>query len=375
VNQAFELGNVQPKPIDAAMSPTKSNFAQTADSLLKRSGTFANLVQRAIASGGDKTSPYVQTRMEADEADREYRIAVRKLDRQRLGLEERIEETLKTLQRWEADRLRAVKTVLLQFQGTIGTAPRALEPSLKRSETLIAAYQPESDLNALIERYRTGPFRPAPQVYESVAHDEADVVFGIDLRKWADNIADSTLPQGQGEGQVPGPEADAKRPTIPPVLKALLDAMIAAYRTIPDDAERRKAWIYEVPLSAVHHLRESLNALEPTAPIAPDMLAKYDAPVLASAVRLWLLELDPPLALYEGWDEIRKIYPSVGSAAKADDEEATKKRIEELQVVLQRLPRVHLLVLDAIVQHLDKYVKLFIRYECDTESMCVDWLI
>jgi hypothetical protein len=357
------------------MSPTKSNFAQTADSLLKRSGTFANLVQRAIASGGDKTSPYVQTRMEADEADREYRIAVRKLDRQRLGLEERIEETLKTLQRWEADRLRAVKTVLLQFQGTIGTAPRALEPSLKRSETLIAAYQPESDLNALIERYRTGPFRPAPQVYESVAHDEADVVFGIDLRKWADNIADSTLPQGQGEGQVPGPEADAKRPTIPPVLKALLDAMIAAYRTIPDDAERRKAWIYEVPLSAVHHLRESLNALEPTAPIAPDMLAKYDAPVLASAVRLWLLELDPPLALYEGWDEIRKIYPSVGSAAKADDEEATKKRIEELQVVLQRLPRVHLLVLDAIVQHLDKYVKLFIRYECDTESMCVDWLI
>jgi hypothetical protein len=38
-------------------------------------------------------------RLDADAADREYRIAVRKLDRQRLGLEERIEDTLKVLQR------------------------------------------------------------------------------------------------------------------------------------------------------------------------------------------------------------------------------------------------------------------------------------
>lgn len=37
----------------------------------------------------------MRTRLEADAADREYRIATRKLDRQHFGLEERIEETLR----------------------------------------------------------------------------------------------------------------------------------------------------------------------------------------------------------------------------------------------------------------------------------------
>jgi hypothetical protein len=35
---------------------------------------------------------------------------VRRLDRQRLGLEELVEETLRILQHWEAERLAAVKT-------------------------------------------------------------------------------------------------------------------------------------------------------------------------------------------------------------------------------------------------------------------------
>ena len=38
------------------------------------------------------------------------------------------------------------------------------------------------------------------------------------------------------------------------------------------------------------------------------MLAKYDAPVLAGCVKLWAVELDPPLALWEGWEDIRKLY-------------------------------------------------------------------
>ena len=72
----------------------------------------------------------------------EYRIAVRKLDRQRLGLEERIEDVLKKLQRWEAERLQAVKTVLLQFHGTLSNLPRALEAPIERSASHIAAYLP-----------------------------------------------------------------------------------------------------------------------------------------------------------------------------------------------------------------------------------------
>ena len=74
--------------------------------------------------------------------------------------------------------------------------------------------------------------------------------------------------------------------------------------------ERCKAWIYEVPLTAVHHLCESLNAVHPEKPIPANIVTKYDAPVLASAVKLWLLELDPPIALWEGWEDLRRLYPN-----------------------------------------------------------------
>lgn len=176
---------------------------------------------------------------------------------------------------------------------------KGVPTSLERSNTLIAAYQPESDLKALIEQYRTGPFRPVPHVYESVAHDESDVVFGIDLRKWAD------AGFWHGDGTV----SAEKKDVVPPVLTAMLTALNEAYAKLPSDAEKRKTWIYEVPLVAVHHLRETLNSVPPMQDIPDDTLSKYDAPVIASAVKLWVLELDPPLCMYEGWDELRKLYP------------------------------------------------------------------
>lgn len=347
--QAFELGKA---PSDEPMSPTG---AAQADNLFKKTGTFVSLVSKALNNNSNSEPTYIRARHEADEADKTYRISVRKLDRHRLALEERVEETLKLLQRWESERLRAVKTVLLQYQGTINNLPKSLEPAIERSATLVASYQPESDLTALIERYRTGPFRPDPQIYESVAHDESDVVFGIDLRKWAEG-GWYALTQTGAPGATTPP-----RESIPPVLTALLGALDAAYATAPNDAHKRKSWIYEVPLGAVHQLRESLNAVPPGQPFPPALLGTFDLPVLAACVKLWMLELSPPLGLWEGWEEFRKLYPTVGGRVAAateteegvggsGDEEAA--RLNRVAGALLRLPRVHLLVLDAIVKHL-----------------------
>ena len=100
-------------------------------------------------------------------------------------------------------------------------------------------------------------------------------------------------------------------------------------------------------------MREALNALPVDQPIPIELVTKYDAPVIASAVKLWILELDPPLALYEGWDELRKLYPTVGSSApKAEGDQAAQEHIQGLGAALQKLPRVHLYVLDTIVKHL-----------------------
>ncbi|KAJ7504519.1 hypothetical protein B0H11DRAFT_521310 [Mycena galericulata] len=336
--RAFDLEGKNADAAAAVSSPVK-----TPDTLIKRTNTFVNLVSKALSAQNAEPA-YIKARHEADEADNTFRVATRKLDRQRLGLEERIEETLKLLQRWEMERLRAVKTVLLQYHGTLSNLPKSLEPSNERSGTLIAAYLPESDLNALIERYRTGPFRPEAQVYESVSHIETDVVFGIDLRRWAEGGWDAVS------------SGEQRKHDVPPVVTALLSALTAAYARLPNDIEKRKSWIYEVPLPAVHHLREALNAVPLDEPVPSEIFAPYDAPVIAGTIKLWLLELDPPIALWEGWDEIRKIYPAVGAAAKSEGEDAEAQRITDLGTALQRLPRVHLYVLDAVVSHLRKLI-------------------
>ncbi|KAJ3835952.1 hypothetical protein F5878DRAFT_566406 [Lentinula raphanica] len=338
--KAFDLAD---KNADAA-SPIKLQ----PDELFKRTNTLFNVVTKALHTNQSSEPTHMKARHEAEDADKAYRVAVRQLDRQRLGLEERLEDTLKTLQRWELERLRAVKTVLLQYQGTLANIPKSLEPITERQGTLIAAYQPENDLNALIERYRTGPFRPDAQVYESVAHDESDVVFGIDLRKWAEG----------GWSMMMSPNEEQKE-TVPPVVEALLAAVTAAYDKLPNDAEKRKSWIYEVPLASVHHLREALNAVPPDQPIKPELFEPFDAPVIAATLKLWLLELDPPLGLYESWEDFRKLYPTMGATliVKPEVEDAKEEKIKELCTMLQRLPRVHLYVLDAIVSHLRKLIE------------------
>jgi len=102
-----------------------------------------------------------------------------------------------------------------------------------------------------------------------------------------------------------------------------------------------------VPLPAVHVLREALNAVPPEQAIPLEVVTKFDAPVIASTVKLWALELDPPLALYEGWEEIRKLY-----RVKAEGQQTEEQHIQNLGTALQRLPRVHLYVVDVIVKHL-----------------------
>ena len=90
-----------------------------ADNIVKQSSALANFVMKQIKAGNDGQPPHVRARIEAHEADEAYRQGVRRLDRLRLALEDDIEESLKTLQRMETDRLRAVKTGAYDLSGSI----------------------------------------------------------------------------------------------------------------------------------------------------------------------------------------------------------------------------------------------------------------
>ena len=115
-------------------------------------------------------------------------------------------------------------TVLTHYHAALAKLSQSYNTTGEKVEMLITAFQPEQDVKVLIERYRTGPFRPVAQVYESIAHDESDVVFGIDLRKWADSAYWNVSTPGE-----------PKKEEIPPVLASLLAGLVEAYPKLPND--------------------------------------------------------------------------------------------------------------------------------------------
>lgn len=60
------------------------------------------------------------------------------------------------------------------------------------------------------------------------------------------------------------------------------------YPDLEGDEARRAIWLHDVPLSATHHLRNALNS----GTAAPkDVLERYEIPIVASVLKLYLLEL------------------------------------------------------------------------------------
>ena len=60
------------------------------------------------------------------------------------------------------------------------------------------------------------------------------------------------------------------------------------YPDLETDEARRNIWTVDVPLQATHHLRNAIN----NGQLVPkDVLEKYDMPIVASALKLYLLEL------------------------------------------------------------------------------------
>lgn len=449
------------------------SVTETSASSLRRSGTISAFVNSAVekmpapikaAVGGVVSAEprHLRLRRDADNAEKVYEEAVRNLDRTRCQLEEVLFEHYGLTQRWEADRIRAVQSVLASYNQAISAQGPILQQSTARSFKIHQGLDPSLELRALIRQARTGPFHPAIERFQPYYHDE----ISLGRKAGAQGVAHGWLIKNGGFGlnlslverleylerlerQQSGPAAEADPSqhlaTLPPVLTALLAALDRAYAdterwnvlvkalSAPGNAtddvaesteeqgevdnklsgkEKRKIWILEVPLSITHRLRDALIAhLNPSLadriyggngvgladgnPVPDKLLDAYDPPVLAACIKLWLLELEHSLITEELWDQIDSVYraaaaqehealaaatptmPSAGgdaagkvdaadssnvsapSAKKPEIDDATRDKIkagvlEDLCVVLNKLPKIHLACLDAIFGHLRK---------------------
>lgn len=60
------------------------------------------------------------------------------------------------------------------------------------------------------------------------------------------------------------------------------------YPDLEGDEARRGIWLVDVPLPATHHLRQAINTGKA---IPREVLERYEIPIVASALKLYLLEL------------------------------------------------------------------------------------
>ncbi|KAL2018032.1 hypothetical protein VTK56DRAFT_1348 [Thermocarpiscus australiensis] len=272
-------------------------------------------------------TPAERLRREAREADERYKAAVQKLDEMRCELEEAIFLHLRFLERCELDRLKAIKTVVLDFSGTISNVIPSLQATVDNMMLYQETVQPLGDLRYLLENYRTGSFAPKVVVYENYYNKVDDQTFGVDLEARA--------------------RADKKR--VPIIITTLLTYLDHHYPDLEGDEARRGVWLHEVPLSQTHKLRAKVNNGKPP---ALETFAKFDIPTVASLLKLYLLELPDSLVSSHVYEIIRTIY----NTPTADGGDAA--RIPVLQQTLSQLRLTNIATLDACMNHFTRLIDL-----------------
>jgi hypothetical protein len=126
--------------------------------------------------------------------------------------------------------------------------------------------QPIGDLRYLLENYRTGGFAPKVVVYENYYNSADEQTFGVDLEARA--------------------RADRKR--VPALITTILTFLDNRYPDLEGDEARRSVWLVEVPLHQTHRLRDVLNTGKG---FSVESLEPYEIPIIASVLKLYLLEL------------------------------------------------------------------------------------
>jgi hypothetical protein len=264
--KAFAMAGVpEKKSINRTFSLASTGSEGGADSPV---GTVSEYLANwnVLNNAHPNETPSQRMQREAREADEKYREGVRKLDELRCELEEAIHLHLKFLERCELDRLKAVKTVILDFSGTIGNVIPSLQSTVDQMMLFQETIQPQNDLRYLLETYRTGSFVPKVVVYENYYNKVDEQTFGIDLEARA--------------------RADKKR--VPMIVTTILTYLDHHYPDLEGDEARRGVWLLEVPLTQTHRLRAKVNDGKP---VSPDVFDEFDIPTVASLLKVYLLEL------------------------------------------------------------------------------------
>lgn len=324
--KVFQLTGIpeKKKPLDRV-----SSIGSTTDSIDSPIGAMGEMLSgwNPLSNAHPNETPADRLRRESSEADERYKAGVRKLDLLRCNLEEAMIDHMKFMERCELDRLKAIKAVILDFSGAISNVIPSLQSTVDNMMLYQETVQPLGDLRYLLENYRTGAFVPKVQVYDNYYNTVDEQTFGVDLEARA--------------------RADRKR--VPIVVTTILTFLDNHYPDLEGDEARRGIWLVDVPLAATHHLRNSINTGKA---IPRETLERYEIPIVASALKLYLLELPDSLVSSQVYEIIKTIYSTPDSSTSPE------ARISVLQNTLGQLRLANIATLDAITTHFTRLIEL-----------------
>jgi hypothetical protein len=137
------------------------------------------------------------------------------------------------------------------------------------------------------------------------------------------------------------------------------------YPDLEGDEARRGIWLVDVPLGQTHTLRSEINTGKR---FQDDVLEKYDIPIVASVLKLYLLELPGKHILLINYrtsliiadslvsSHVYEIVKTIYSTTASDVTEET--RVSVLQSTLGQLRLANIATLDAICTHFTRLIEL-----------------
>ncbi|KAG9229486.1 rho-GTPase-activating protein-like protein [Amylocarpus encephaloides] len=324
--KAFQWAGVPEKKLPLGRT---FSLASNSDSIDSPVGTVSEYLSgwNPLNTAHPNETPGDRLRREAAEADQRYKAGVRKLDLYRCQMEEAIVEHLRYLERCELDRLKAMKTIILDFSGTISNVIPSLQSTVDKMMLYQETVQPLGDLRYLLENYRTGNFAPKVTVYENYYNSSDEQTFGVDLEARA--------------------RADRKR--VPAIITTILTFLDNRYPDLEGDEARRSVWLVEVPLGQTHRVREMLNTGKP---FNIETLEPFEIPIIASVLKLYLLELPDSLVSSHVYEIMKTIYSTPAS------ETSDSARISVIQNTLSQLRLSNIATLDALMTHFTRLIEL-----------------
>lgn len=303
-------------------------------------------------------------------SDNKYFKECHKMDSLRCSIEELMIDHLSFLEKCELDRLKAIKKATMDFCSTIGNKIAIMKLQIDKMIDYQDTIDPENDLLELITNYNTGLFQPKVITYNNYYNPGLYQNFGVNLEV----------------------RCRLDKKVVPLIISVLLSRMDQIYPDLENDRIRVSIWISPVKLSLTHELRKKLNQIQ--FKDEKEILnileeGNYEPGVIASVIKLYLLELPEPLIPNELLDILRALYEKYPPVIEIDEnveqtENISKhqnsneasdssnnngnvdqqlsdndnKRVTGLYTTLSSLSKPHLATLDAITTHFYRLYKI-----------------